>query len=222
MSSLFLIGAILFTGVASPKTVEAKNSSVPIKDIEFLTGKSLKGYNFIEYNEPVTKRYDGKHEVLLGYYEPVQNSGKSKPQDYREYDVWYVYDQGITQSWSYLSNPYFIISVARGMEYEESKEVSSTFTASYGTNIPSAAKSSVNEAFELSSSGTKKVTVRVKLSGPDAGYSSRDFYYKNGRHTHAVRIVQEHRSNWDGKLWTKEYSSTVGVPAIYHYSVDRK
>ncbi|WP_155808005.1 hypothetical protein [Brevibacillus borstelensis] len=36
LSSLFLIGAILFTGVASPKTVEAKNSSVPIKDIESL------------------------------------------------------------------------------------------------------------------------------------------------------------------------------------------
>ncbi|MGK5512089.1 hypothetical protein [Brevibacillus formosus] len=222
ISSLFLLGAVLFAGGGSPGVVNAEESPVPIKDIEFLTGNSMEGYNYIEYSDPVTENYDGKSEVLLGNYEPIEKPGKSKAMDFREYDVWYVYDQGITQSWSWLSNPYFIKSIARGMEYEETVEVSATISASYGGNIPNESKSSVNSSFGLNASGSMKVTARIKLSGPDAGYTSRDFYYKHGRNTHSVKIVQEHRSNWDGKLWTKEYFSSVGVPAIKHYSLDRK
>lgn len=94
------------------------------------------------------------------------------------------------------------MSIARGMSYEKSTEVSATISGTFSSDIPSKALPKVKSSFGLSASGSKKVTEKVVLSGPDAGYSSRDFYYKQGRHTHKVKIVQEHRSNWDGVLWT--------------------
>lgn len=201
------------------------DEKIPDDEIEFLTGDSLDGYNFIELSDPVTENYDGTTEVLLGYYEPIikKNPNEIGPMDsYREYDTWYVYDQGITQSWSYLSNPYFIMSIARGMTYQKSTEVSTTISGSFSSEIPSASLPTVKSTFGLNSSGSKTVKQTITLSGPGAGYSSRDFYYKKGRHTHKVRIVQEHRSNWDGVLWTKTFYGSVGKPAIQHYSVDRK
>lgn len=226
---LLIAAFLLFTGFGTVDHVKAEtdltNERISDEEIEFLTGDSLEGYNYIELSEPVVENYDGTTEVLLGYYEPttVTNPGEIKPMDsYREYDTWLVYDQGITQSWSYLSNPYFIMSIARGMTYEKSTEVSATISGTFSSEIPSASLPSVKSSFGLNSSGSKKVTQKITLSGPDAGYSSRDFYYKKGRHTHKVKIVQQHRSNWDGVLWTKTFYGNVGKPAIKHYSVDRK
>lgn len=202
------------------KAAEGGNGErIPDNEIEFLTGSSLEGYNFIEYSEPVSENYDGTTEVLLGVYEP----GEFNTMDnYREYDRWLVYDQGITKSWSYLSNPYFIMSIARGMSYEKSTTVSATISGTFSSDIPNAALPSVKSSFGMTSSGTKSVTEKITLSGPGAGYSSRDFYYKKGRHTHKVKIIQEHRSNWDGVLWKKTFYGSVGKPAIKHYSVDRR
>ncbi len=218
----------MFLCIPNAQAEEVEGSGeFPIAEIETLTGDALEGYNYIEYDEPVTIDRNGSQEVLLGYYDSVNQASSSNgsitPQRaYYEYDRWYVYDQGIVKHWSYLSNPYFIRSVARGMTYEKTTEVSATISATYSSGIPSASKPSVNKSFGLTSSGSKKVTVKVTLSGPGKGYSSRDFYYKKGRHTHKVKIVREHRSNCDGVLWKKTYYGQVGKPAIKYYSVDRK
>ncbi|MGG0667226.1 hypothetical protein ABE073_01620 [Lederbergia citrisecunda] len=197
-------------------SIAASAASVELTDVD-----TLEGYEYVELSEPRLEMYDGKTEVLLGYLQPINTSADgSSTMDYREYDTWKVYDQGIIQSWSYLSNPYFIKSIARGMVYEKTTEVSATISATYEGSYPSAAKSAINAAFKLSGSGTKKVTEKVTFSGPDAGYNSRDFYYQHGRHTNQIRIVQEHRSNWDGILWTKTYYGTVGDPKIRTFSQD--
>lgn len=171
--------------------------------------------------------YDGKTEVLLGTYTetPAASQGSTSitPYGYFEYDRWKVYDQGITKKWVYLSRPYFIISVARGMTYKESEEitVSATISAEFGSGIPSAAKSKVKSAFKLNASGSKKVKREITLSGPGKGYSSRDFYYKKGRHRHKIKIVKEHvASEGIGVVSTKTYYSTVDDPAIKCYSED--
>lgn len=64
--------------------------------------------------------YDGNLEIYLGSY-IVENNNESKLRDnYREWDSYKVYNQGITQTWSWLSNPHFMISIARGMQYTKS------------------------------------------------------------------------------------------------------
>lgn len=199
------------------------NQKIQGENMGFFAGENIEGYNFIEVSEPVDKNYDGNTNVLLGYYEPVVNPNGIQPLDnYREYDRWYVYDQGITKSWSYLSNPYFIISIARGMTYEKTKSVSATITGTFSKELPDSSLPSVKKSFGLNSSGSKKVTEKITFTGPSSGFSSRDFYYQKGRHTHKVKLVQEHRSNWDGVLWKKTYYGSVGKPAIKHYSLNRK
>lgn len=191
--------------------------------IDSVKSSELEGYEFVELNEPLMEEYDGETEVLIGYFKPIITLGDdASTMDYREYDTWKVYDQGITSKWSYLSRSYFIKSISRGMTYEKSTEVSATISATYEGSYPGGAKSAINSAFKIGGSGTKKVTEKVIFTGPDAGYSSRDFYYQHGRHTHRVKIVQEHRSNWDGILWTKTYYASVGVPAIRQYSEDTR
>lgn len=173
---------------------------------------------YVEYDEPIKMMENGHVTYLLGYYEDNDLSVK---RDYREYDRWYVYDDGIVEHWSWLSNPYFIKSVARGETYEKSTEVTVSISADFDSDIPSKAMSLVKSKFKISASGSKKVTEKITLSGPSGNYSSRDFYYQKGRHTHEIRVKQKHYSNWDGLLWEKEYGTfEVGVPAIKHYSVD--
>jgi|GEM_PF-1780946 len=224
--SLIIATTLIFTVFGSLNIAKAETNfmanKIPDNEIEFLTGSTLDGYNYIELSEPVTENYDGVYEVLIGYYIEENLDEIKKLDNYREYDTYLVYDQGITQSWSWLSRPYFIMSVARGMSYESSIEVSATISGTFSSDIPSKALPTVKSSFGFSASGSKKITEKVVLSGPNAGYSSRDFYYKQGRHTHRVKIVQERRSNWDGVLWTKTYYGSVGKPAIKHYSVDRK
>lgn len=169
--------------------------------------------------------YDGKTEVLLGTYTetPAASQGSTSitPYGYFEYDRWKVYDQGITKKWVYLSRPYFIISIARGMTYKKSETITSTISAKLGADIPSAAKSKVKSAFNISASGSKTVKREITFSGPSKGYSSRDFYYKNGRHRHKIKIVKEHvASEGIGVVSTKTYYSTVDDPVIKCYSED--
>lgn len=109
------------------------------------------------------------------------------------------------------------------MSYKKSETVSATISSTLSGSVPSDAKGKINSSFGFSWSGTKSVSEEVTFSGPDAGYNSRDFFYKEGRHDHQVKLVQEHWGNQGtGKMWSKEYSCTVGVPAIKAYSVDRK
>lgn len=63
------------------------------------------------------------------------------------------------------------MSIARGMTYEKSTEVSATISGTFSSEIPSASLPSVKSTFGLSSSGSKKITEKITLSGPDAGYS---------------------------------------------------
>lgn len=172
--------------------------------------------------------YDGETEVLLDSFNVIDSDSTQYIQDgkqrrvYYEYTNYKVYDQGITSSWSYRSNPYFVISIAKGQSISGTKTVSGTLSATVGGDYPSAAKSNIFKNFGISASGSKTMSTTILYSGPgeDSNARSRDFYYQLGRHTHKVKIVEEKGNNWDGVTSTKEYSATVGNPAIKNYSQD--
>ena len=164
--------------------------------------------------------YNGVDEVYLGTFELNDEDQSLLIDNYREYDTYKVYDEGIISQWNWLSKPYFIISIAKGESYISSKTVKATITGNISGNFPSGARIPIFKAFGISSSGSKTVYEEVRFSGPTGSARTRDFYYKKGTHKHTVRVVQEHRSNWDGLLWTKTYRVNVSVPAILHYSVD--
>ena len=84
------------------------------------------------------------------------------------------------------------------------------------------AKAYVFNSFNIRISGTKSFSEKIVLAGPEPGSKSRsrDYYYCKGAHRHAVKVVQEHKSNWDGVLWTKEYYVDIDVPEIKCYSED--
>lgn len=164
--------------------------------------------------------YNGVYEVYLGAFDSADTKPTLLRDNYREYDIYKVYDQGITVKWNWLSNPYFIISVAKGASYESSRTVTATISGSISGNFPSGAKQSIFNAFGISASGSKTVSEKVKFNGPTDNKRTRDFYYQKGTHKHSVKVVQEHRSNWDGVLWTKIYYVSVNVPAIRHYCED--
>ena len=164
--------------------------------------------------------YNGVYEVYLGAFDSADTKPTLLRDNYREYDTYKVYDQGITVKWNWLSNPYFIISVAKGASYESSRTVTATISGSISGNFPSGAKQSIFNAFGISASGSKTVSEKVKFNGPTDNKRTRDFYYQKGTHKHSVKVVQEHRSNCDGVLWTKIYYISVNVPAIRHYCED--
>ncbi|WP_304086226.1 hypothetical protein [Peptostreptococcus stomatis] len=164
--------------------------------------------------------YNGVDEVYLGAFDYANAEPTLLRDNYREYDTYKVYDQGITSKWNWLSNPYFIISIAKGESYESSRTVTATISSNISGNFPSGAKKSIFNAFGISASGSKTVSEKVKFSGPTGSASTRDFYYQKGTHKHSVKVVQEHRSNWDRVLWTKTYYVSVNVPAIRSYSED--
>lgn len=164
--------------------------------------------------------YNGVDEVYLGAFDSIDEEQALLRDNYRGYDTYKVYDQGITSKWNWLSNPYFIISVAKGASYESSRTVTATISGNISGNFPSGAKRSIFNAFGISASGSKTISERVYFSGPSGNARTRDFYYQKGTHKHSVKVVQEHRSNWDGLLWTKTYYVSVNVPAIRSYSED--
>ncbi|MTI71421.1 MAG: hypothetical protein FH751_14340 [Firmicutes bacterium] len=186
-------------------------------------------YKFVKYQEPVDFLYDGKTVKLLGYYE-INNLEKEITNSkeytlygraYYEYDRWYVYDHGIVDTWSWLSKPYFVKSIARGETYTKEEDVQVTIKASVSGDYPSESKSAIISAFDFESDFTKTIKETIELSGPDEGYNTRDFYYKKGTHKHKISIVQEHYSNWDGFLYDKDHGDFyVQEPAIKSYSVD--
>ncbi|MDU2130969.1 MAG: hypothetical protein E7E74_00035 [Finegoldia magna] len=164
--------------------------------------------------------YNGANEVYLGAFNSVDEEQILLRDNYREFDTYKVYDQGITSKWNWLSNPYFIISIAKGASYESSRIVTATISGKISGNFPSGAKKSIFNAFGISASGSKTISETVRFSGPSGNARTRDFYYQKGTHKHSVKVVQEHRSNWDGVLWTKTYYVSVNVPAIRSYSED--
>lgn len=166
--------------------------------------------------------YDGVREELIGEYtEYIKPDNPNKRDNYREYYRYKIYDQGITKEWSYTSNPYFIISIAKGMTYEKEKIISGTISATISGNLPQEGKKKVFSSFGASSSGSKTLKTKVTFSGPSNNAISRDFYYQLGRNTHSVRVVEEFCTNWDGVIRTKTYYVSVGVPAIKTYSKER-
>ncbi|MCI8561830.1 MAG: hypothetical protein HFH03_12050 [Dorea sp.] len=168
--------------------------------------------------------YDGMTEQELGTFDVYNKSNIQLMDNYREYDRYIVTNQGITKKWSWLSKPYFITSVARGMTKTREETVSATISGAISGTYPSAAKSGICKKAGLNSSLKKTVKKTISVTGPPSNskYSSRDYYYKQGRHTYKFKVVREHRSNWDGVLWKKTYYVNVGIPAIKNYSVDEK
>ncbi len=168
--------------------------------------------------------YDGMTEQELGTFDVYSKSNIQLLDGYREYDSYIITNQGITKKWSWLSKPYFITSVARGMTKTREETVSATISGSISGTYPAAAKSGIRKKAGLNSSLKKTVKKKISVTGPPSNskYSSRDYYYNQGRHTYRFKVVREHRSNWDGVLWKKTYYANVGIPAIKNYSVDTK
>lgn len=168
--------------------------------------------------------YDGTTEQELGSFDVYNKSNIQLLDGYREYDRYIVTNQGITRTWSWLSKPYFITSVARGMTKTREEKVSATIAGTISGSYPPAAKSGIRKEAGLNSSLKKTVKKTISVTGPPSNskYSSRDYYYKQGRHTYKFKVVREHRSNWDGVLWKKTYYVNVGIPAIKNYSVNTK
>lgn len=135
--------------------------------------------------------------------------------------VYTIYDMGITQTWTWLSNPYFVRSVARGESYTESQEVSASVTATFDGTWNTGQKQALAGKWGLSSTYSKKVTKTINFSGPADGYSSRSFYYKKGLHKHKLKIVEKFYDSGVLKS-TKEYYKYANEPAIYSYSQDYK
>ncbi len=138
---------------------------------------------------------------------------KRKPATYR----YYTYDEGIVKSWSYLSKPYFIKSVARGETTEETKKIH----ASIGQKF-SGLKGSFLKSAESTYGISLEITTKVSFTGPDKGYKSRDFYYKKGRHKHKIRVEKVLKRPFGKKKLIKRKYGYVERGAIKHYSIDRK
>lgn len=218
--SSILVSGIIFSFFL-PSTATAMNKDEVLNDNEVFLG------SFVEFedengnlvSEPYSMELIKELEMRHSEQDIVSPMCTACVGDftYKTYDI---YDQGITKSWSWLSNPYFIISVARGATYTKSTTVKTSVTASYSGSIPN--KAGVRSKLGISSSNSKSFTVKVTLSGPGKGYSSRDFYYKKGRHTHKIKTVEKVRKKGGKVISTKTHYGYVGVPAIKNYSVDRK
>lgn len=89
--SLIIATTLICTVFGSLNIAKAEtnfmDNKIPDNEIEFLTGITLDGYNYIELSEPVTENYDGVYEVLIGYYIEENLDGIKTLDNYREYDV---------------------------------------------------------------------------------------------------------------------------------------
>jgi hypothetical protein len=236
-SSMLVLGLILSLFITM-NSVEAKSVEEKLKKSEIYLG------TFVEYKDEngnlVTEPYSSEliekleqqntlDEILDEQITPDEILVEQNPEDvvspyciacvgdftYTTYDI---YDLGITETWSWLSNPYFIISIAKGATYKESETISATISASYSGSIPS--KAGVNSTFGISSSGTKSFTREITLSGPSGGFTSRDFYYQKGQHTHSVKTVEKLIKKGGTVISSENHYGEVGVPALRNYSVD--
>lgn len=181
---------------------------------------------YIQYSEPVSYAYDGTTHTLLGIVRR-KNNGTGVTRDYHEYTSWTVVDNGIVSSWVFMSNPYFVKSVARGETYEETFEKTVTVATKAGINIPSGSQSAVNKAlkgsFSLGLTGSYSKKITIVLRGPDeeTNCNTRTFYYRLGYHKHNITIIEEVHSNWDGIISRTEYNNCYGYePAVQSYSKD--
>ena len=163
--------------------------------------------------------YDGVAEVYLGQY-CSRGSHVESLKDHVQYDVFKVYDEGIVQEWSSLSNPQFICCMPRGGDGGIEK-VDVRIKASIIGAYPDAAEKALFDAFDIGFRASKRIVQEVWALGPsDGGANSREFYYRTGTHRHAVRLVHERYSNWDGLLWSETYCVFVELPDVCIETID--
>lgn len=216
VNMVFSIPCIAFAGEATPEG----------EVIGTFIGEDGYEYEYIQYSNPVTYTYDGTTHTLLATVRRKPSDNANLTRDYYEYTTWSVIDNGIVQSWVFMSNPYFVKSIARGEVYEESVDKDVSIAAKAGVNIPIGSQSIVNETlegeFSLGLTGKYYKTITIRLSGPtDAAYNTRTFYYKLGYHKHNITIIEKLYSNWDGLLKETEHTNCYGYePAVQSYSED--
>ena len=186
-------------------------------------------YEYIQYAEPVSYAYDGTTHTLLGVLRRQENKSAIMTRDYRDWKEWKVIDNGIEQSWVFMSKPYFVKSIARGETYQKSVEKAVSISPKAGISIPAGCQPTVNKAlkgeFSLSLTGSYKKTITITLSGPDddSSNNTRTFYYKLGYHKHNLTIIETLRSNWDGVIKETTHKNCYGYePAVKSYSEDSK
>lgn len=142
---------------------------------------------------------------------------------YREWTEYIVTEVAETESRVWIGSSYFIASIAKGMTYTETEQVSATLTAIMQTSVSSGAMTKIRSFYGLTSTNSKTVTKTVELKGPPEGsiYNSRSYYYRPIRNRRKVKIVANYRSNWDGIISTTISYAYIDVPAIETWSVDR-
>jgi len=194
--------------------------SIFIIGLIFLFSFTLSSKNsFTKISEPINEEYDGKKEVLLGYYILKNNALLSNAKfrnNYSEYDVLKVYDQGIIESFANPCNKQYIDSVSKGMEKKQSPKVKATVYANLNFSYPDGSLPAVKSAFDLNRSGAKTIMHEVAVYPPDddSPYNIRAFYYYHANHIHQIKIIKEHCSNCDEVISTETFYSKAGEPVI--------
>lgn len=220
LTSLLIVVIMCIPTTANASTISSASINTDNLEIESNLNeeKGLLG-EYIEYTDV------NGNVIVEEYTEELQKQMNKARNAYRETVTYKVYDNGITSHWSYLSNPYHIVTIAKGMTYERSRTITTSITGTISSSLSSesAMKKAVAKAFQMNTSFSKSLTEKVTLSGPSGKASSRSFYYKQGRHTHSVKVVRTVTGNQGmGVLSKKTYTGSVGVPALYTYSVDNK
>lgn len=134
---------------------------------------------------------------------------------------------------AYISrqNPKLVASVARG-SYED-VERTFTFTFAYSAHAQAAIDAAIKANFDLSTTANVTIvsSVKKRFYGPEAPYSSRDFYVAVAYDRYAITLRNYNKYNvyrLDGGVMTfvrTEYAYAnetvyVNVPRKQEYSVD--
>lgn len=175
--------------------------------------------SFTKINEPINEEYDGKKEVLLGYYTLRNNALLSDAKfgnNHREYDVFKIYDQGIIESFANPCNKQYIDSVSKGMKKKQSPKVKTTVYANLNFSYPNGSLPAIKSVFNLNAKGAKTIIDKVAVYPPDddSPYNLRAFYYYHANHMHQIKIIKEHCSNCDGIISSDTFYSKIGEPVV--------
>lgn len=193
--------------------------------VSTFTGEDGVIYEYVRYAEPVEYEYNGIRCTSLGKIRPKQTSEIQPLSDYREWKEYEIIDYGIVSKWLYKSNPYFVVSVAKGEVFERTIQKQVTISTKAGINVPAGSQRAIYQAlegsFSLGASGSYTGTITIQLTGPDDGNNTRSFYYRKAYHKHQITVIEQLYSNWDGLISEKEYDDCYGFePVTQSYSED--
>lgn len=185
-------------------------------------------YTYTCYSDPVDYMYDGHSKTLLGVMEVrtlAQYGGFSAINPNTA--LYFVYDNGITESFVDMSLPYFVASVAKGesVSVGKTKTVSFSLSARLDSEFPTSSKTAIFKAlkgsFNFNGAATYSTTITIELSGPtDPGTNTRTFYYEKGFHEHSIEVEERLYNDYTGVYGTNWYEGVGYEPTYRSYSDD--